>query len=384
MKLLKILFACLLFWFAHEANAFTFTSAVDSCLASCNTNVPLTCVGLVQPAVGQQYCAPIGSNPAPDFTAGTVVLWAKDGTCTGYYCVQGQYSYDSCDTGGTWPDCNNYGTPPPCSISDPTLLNYAFTGVSADLMGLFCESSCTYTAFGVSLCTSAATNNCLTDLTPTGQTCGASGATLVASPLSTTPVDPSVGSTTAPSGTGGAPGGSTTLPADGSSGPVASTGTSSMAQFCVDNPTASICQSGSVSGNCATFKCTGDPVQCQQAADLEAIRCQGLVNQSTPTVAQVGGDYTRMLNELGGLQGLQDSIQDPYPENPGLWAVSDYLPLFVASGSCSDYSFTIASQTFVLPLSQVGNFFPLVVQWMVNVLTAFTVGHVLLAKPKTA
>jgi hypothetical protein len=203
----------------------------------------------------------------------------------------------------------------------------------------------------------------------------------------TDPTDPTAGlgdPTQPPPGWGGdstGPDPITAASGGASSGTSSATsGTSEMATFCTDNPQSPLCLQGAVSGSCGTFQCTGDPVQCQIAAATEAIRCQGLTPTANPS--GITSDYLGKLNATG-LDGILDSVQQG-PDDPGFWSVGDWLPSFLPAGGCSDYSFVIANQTFTLPLGQVANFFPSVVQWIVNVLTAFLLAHIVLAKPSAA
>lgn len=262
---------------------------------------------------------------------------------------------------------------PACSTSDPKLSGYYWQGA---LSSNVCVSSCSYEASGVSLCT--ADGGCYGDLSPRGVSCSfapdeISGSTSPSSGLALS-IDP-------PPGAGSETGGPTPS-GGGSSSPPASSGSSDVASFCTDNPTASICQSGSVSGACATFKCTGDPVQCQQAAALEAIRCAGLV--SAPD-ASVAGSITALFTSGPGasLDELQGKVEGG-ADDPGFDLLSSlpFSGMFPSTGSCSDYTISLPrSISLVIPMHLATEYnLPTLVGWVFDVLTFLTLVYLLLRR----
>lgn len=311
-----------------------------------------------------------GLPPNGSCTTGFTVALCDTGDGAAFWAVVGcgNSGYKtSCTSGGTFAYASAVCEPdsPPCSTDDPPLNGYNWSSTS--VANPVCSGGCEYQPTNVSLCLTS-NQTCFGDLAPTGNSCSGGEEPSANGPPSTAP----------PAGGGAAGGGPAPSAGGGSSSDPTDNGGSDIAQFCSDNPTAMICQSSAVGGSCETFVCTGDPIQCQIAADLEAIRCQNIAG-----VADPGNITDENLAKLDGT-GLDDVLTaiEEGPADPGFWTVADFLPSFVPDGSCADYSFDMAGHTFTLPLSNIGSFFPAILQWVVNVLTAFTIGYVVLGKPK--
>lgn len=89
-------------------------------------------------------------------------------------------------------------------------------------------------------------------------------------------------------GTDPGTGGGGTDPGGGGTNPGGGTGGGDGTDFCGRHPGSSICQNSGVSGNCATFTCNGDAIQCSILREVHEANCKAAADDAAADSSGIG------------------------------------------------------------------------------------------------
>lgn len=137
---------------------------------------------------------------------------------------------------------------------------------------------------------------------------------------------------------------------DGSTTTTTETESKPQVDFCKSNPGHIVCKGedeGTWGGDCGSFQCTGDAVQCAQAQAAWKAACLLDVAADDPNVVKGGQAMSSDQSALRAQLGLDDN-----GEAFNLSSMIDSDPLFASGGGCpADQPVTLLGQSLTLSLS---------------------------------